>query len=173
MIFKPRGTRLARILAATALMLSVANVSAGVSISAAAPDFTAKTSQGSTLRLKEQQGRVVLVNFWASWCGPCRQEMPHLNRLYERYGPAGFVLVGVNIDDDPKVALDAAALFNIKFPVVLDTDKKVSNLYNMSGMPATLVIDKSGRVRFIHIGYKPGVGVEESYERHIRDLLKE
>lgn len=173
MIVKPHIAIFARFLAATALIVGVGNVSAGVTISAPAPDFTAKTSQGSTLRLKEQQGRVVLVNFWASWCGPCRQEMPHLNRLYDRYRPAGLVMIGVNIDDDPKTALDAASLYGIKFPVVLDTDKKVSNLYNMSGMPATIVIDKSGRVRFFHIGYKPGVGVEESYERHIRDLLKE
>ena len=172
MLTRPR-TRLARLLAATALIFSVASPKAGVSISAPAPDFTVKTSQGPTLRLREQQGKVVLVNFWASWCGPCLQEMPHLNRLYERYAPAGFVLVGVNIDDDAKIGLDAASRFRIKFPVVLDTDKKVSSLYNMSGMPATIIIDKTGRVRFIHIGYQPGSGVEETYERMIKELMRE
>ena len=172
MLPRPR-TNFARLLAATALIFSVASPKAGVSVSAPAPDFTAKTSQGPTLRLREQQGQVVLVNFWASWCGPCLQEMPHLNRLYERYAPAGFVLVGINIDDDPKVGLEAAARFKIKFPIVLDTDKKVSSLYNMGGMPATIIIDKTGRVRFIHIGYKASSGVEESYERKIKELIRE
>ena len=171
----PRRTRthIASLLAATALMFTVPNTAAGVAMSGPAPDFTAKTSRGTTLRLSELQGQVVLVNFWASWCGPCLQEMPHLNRLYERYSPAGFVLVGVNIDDDAKVGLEAASRFKIKFPVVLDTDKKVSSLYNMSGMPATIIIDKTGRVRFVHIGYKPGSGVEESYERMIKELLRQ
>ena len=111
----------------------------------------------------------MLVNFWASWCRPCLQEMPHLYRLLERYAPAGFVLVGVNVDDDAKVGLDAASRFKIKFPVVLDTDKKVSSLYSMSGMPATIIIDKTGRMRSIHIGYELGSGVEERYERMIKE----
>ena len=139
--------------------------------SAAAPDFTLRTMDGPNLRLQEQRGRVVLVNFWATWCGPCRQEMPHLNRLYEKYRASGFMLLGVNVDDDSRKAADLATKLGLKFPVLLDSDKKVSRTYDMSTMPATVVIDRNGRVRYIHRGYRDGY--EATYDAQIRDLLKE
>jgi thiol-disulfide isomerase/thioredoxin len=111
------------------------------------------------------------VNFWATWCGPCRQEMPHLNKLHEKYRASGFVLLGINVDDDPRHAADVAAKLGLKFPVLLDTDKKVSRLYDMSAMPATVVIDRDGRVRYVHRGYRDGY--ELTYDKQIRDLLKE
>ena len=142
-----------------------------VAPAAAAPDFTLRTLGGPNLRLHEQRGQVVLVNFWATWCGPCRQEMPHLNRIYDSYRKSGFVLLGVNIDDDPRAAADLAAKLGLKFPVLLDSDKKVSRVYDMSTMPATLLIDRDGRVRHIHRGYRDGV--EKTYEEQVRALLKE
>jgi peroxiredoxin len=144
---------------------------AAVQLSANAPDFTLRSVAGTNLRLAEQRGQVVLVNFWATWCGPCRQEMPHLNRLYDKYRSSGFVLLGVNIDDDPRAAADLAAKLGLRFPVLLDTDKKVSRVYDMSAMPATLLIDRDGRVRHIHRGYRDGV--EQTYEEQVRSLLKE
>lgn len=136
-----------------------------------APDFTLRTMGGPNLRLHEQRGRVVLLNFWATWCGPCREEMPHLNRLYEKYRTSGFTTLGVNIDDDAAKAAELAAKLGIKFPVLLDTDKKVSKVYDMGGMPATVVIDRDGRVRYVHRGYREGF--EKAYEQQIRELLKE
>ena len=135
-----------------------------------APDFTLRTLGGPNLRLQEQRGQVVLVNFWATWCGPCRQEIPHLNRLYEKYRASGFQLLGVNIDDDARAATELASRLGVKFPVLLDTDKKASRLYDMSAMPATVVIDRDGRVRYLHRGYRDGY--EDLYERQIRELLK-
>lgn len=142
-----------------------------VTASTIAPDFTLRTMGGPNLRLHEQRGRVVLLNFWATWCGPCREEMPHLNRLYEKYRSSGFVTLGVNIDDEPAKAAELAAKLGVKFPVLLDTDKKVSKVYDMGGMPATVVIDRDGRVRFLHKGYREGF--EKTYEQQIRELLKE
>jgi peroxiredoxin len=155
------------------LLLAAAAVTASAAVqpSATAPDFTLRSVGGANLRLAEQRGQVVLVNFWATWCGPCRQEMPHLNRLYDKYRSAGFVLLGVNIDDDPRAAADLAAKLGVHFPVLLDTDKKVSRAYDMSAMPATLLIDRDGRVRHIHRGYRDGV--ERTYEEQVRGLLKE
>jgi len=155
------------------LLLAAAAVTASAAVqpSATAPDFTLRSVGGANLRLAEQRGQVVLVNFWATWCGPCRQEMPHLNRLYDKYRSAGFVLLGVNIDDDPRAAADLAAKLGVHFPVLLDTDKRVSRAYDMSAMPATLLIDRDGRVRHIHRGYRDGV--ERTYEEQVRGLLKE
>jgi peroxiredoxin len=145
--------------------------SGAVAPATAAPDFTLRTMGGPNLRLQEQRGRVVLINFWATWCGPCRQEMPHLNRLYEKYRASGFVLLGVNVDDDKRNAVDVAAKLGLKFPVLLDTDKKVSRLYELSTMPSTVLIDRDGRVKYLHRGYVSGY--EETYDKQIRELLKE
>ncbi len=135
-----------------------------------APDFTLHAMDGPNLRLKEQRGRVVMVNFWATWCGPCRQEMPQLNRLYEKYKASGFVLLGVNVDDDQRKAAEIAAKLGVTFPVLLDTDKTVSKLYDVSTMPSTVIIDRDGKVRYVHRGYL--TGYEDNYEKQIRELLK-
>jgi peroxiredoxin len=164
------ATMLARLLAAASLFcLAAAN--AAIAPNAPAPDFTLKTLQGPNIRLAEQRGRVVLVNFWATWCGPCKQEMPHLNRLYDKYRSSGFVLMGVNVDEDPKVAAGTAGRFGLRFPVLFDADKAVSKLYDLQSMPATVLIDRDGKVRFLHRGYREGL--EEAYDRQIRELVKE
>jgi peroxiredoxin len=160
------GACLAAVLAAAA-----GDANASLAAAARAPDFTLPAVGGANLRLQEQRGRVVLVNFWATWCGPCRVEMPHLNRLYEKYRAAGFVLLGVNIDDEPRKAADLAAKLGLRFPVLLDSEKKVSRLYDLSAMPSTVLIDRDGRVRYIHRGYRDGY--EDIYEKQIRELLKE
>jgi peroxiredoxin len=138
---------------------------------APAPDFTLRALNGPNLRLAEQRGQVVMVNFWATWCGPCRQEMPHLNRLYEKYRGSGFTLLGVNVDDDTYKATELAARLAVKFPVLFDTDKRVSRAYDLSAMPVTVLIDRDGRMRYRHRGYRSGF--EDTYEQQIRELLKE
>ncbi len=161
----------ARWLSAAALAAGASAAVAAATVGAAAPDFTLRALDGPNLRLQEQRGKVVLVNFWATWCGPCRKEMPHLNRLADKYRASGLVLLGVNVDDDVRNATDVAAKLGVKFPVLFDTDKKVSRLYDLNSMPSTLVIDRNGRVRFVHRGYQDGY--EDQYEKQIRDLLKE
>ncbi|MBL0150728.1 MAG: TlpA family protein disulfide reductase [Ideonella sp.] len=145
--------------------------SAELPMHAAAPDFTLRALTGPTLRLAEQRGHVVLVNFWASWCGPCRQEMPQLNRLHDKYRAAGLVLVGVNIDDDPRLAAEVVTRYQLRFPVLLDTDKAVVKRYDLGAMPATVLIDRDGRVRQLHRGYREGL--ELTYDQQIRELIKE
>jgi peroxiredoxin len=97
--------------------------------------------------------------------------MPHLNRLHEKYRSSGFQLLGVNIDDDPSQAQQLAAKLGLRFPVLLDSDKQVSRLYDLTTMPSTVLIDRDGRVRYVHRGYRNGF--EEMYEKQIRELLKE
>ena len=157
------------VLAANAALAGHAH--AAVAAQSNAPDFTLRSTEGRNLRLQEQRGQVVLINFWASWCGPCKQEMPHLNRLHDKYRSAGFVLLGVNIDDDARLGTATAARWGIKFPVLLDADKAVTRQYDLGAMPATVLVDRDGRVRYLHRGYREGT--EEAYERQIRELLKE
>ena len=155
----------------TALALGLPAVQAAVPAASPAPDFTLRTLDGPNLRLLEQRGKVVLLNFWATWCGPCREEMPQLNKLYEKYRPSGFTLLGVNVDEDSRNAAGIAGQLGVKFPVLLDSDKRVSKLYDLSAMPSTVLIDRDGRVRFLHRGYKSGT--ENEYDQQIRTLLKE
>ena len=159
-----------RVVACAVFAVAATTASSAIAPATAAPDFTLHAMSGPNLRLKEQRGRVVMVNFWATWCAPCRQEMPHLNRLYEKYRGAGFVLLGVNVDDDAGKAADVAAKLGVTFPVLLDTEKTVSKLYDVSTMPSTMIIDRDGKVRYVHRGYL--AGYEDNYEKQIRELLK-
>ena len=136
-----------------------------------APDFVLKSASGSNLRLSEYRGDVVMINFWATWCGPCRQEMPLLNDLYLRYKRVGFSLLGVNIDDDSSRAMEMAEELGVSFPVLFDDRKEVSRLYQVEAMPVTVLVDREGKVRHVHLGYKPGY--EEKYLTQIRSLLRE
>ena len=88
-----------------------------------APDFALKSSTGENLRLSEYRGDVVMINFWATWCGPCRQEMPLLDELYTRYERVGFSLLGVNIDDDSRRAMQMIEDLGVSFPVPFDARK--------------------------------------------------
>ena len=136
-----------------------------------APDFALKSSSGDNLRLSEHRGDVVMVNFWATWCGPCRQEMPLLDELYSRYQRVGFSLLGVNIDDNSSKAMNMISELGVSFPVLFDSRKEVSKLYDVDAMPVTVIIDREGTVRYVHQGYKPGY--EEMYLDQIRSLLRE
>jgi len=136
-----------------------------------APDFALKSSTGENLRLSEFRGDVVMINFWATWCGPCRQEMPLLDELYARYQRVGFSLLGVNIDDDSGRAMDMIEELGVNFPVLFDARKEVSKLYEVEAMPVTVIVDRTGTVRYIHHGYKPGY--ENKYLDQIRSLLRE
>lgn len=164
-------SRSIRPLLGAVLLAATGLVSAAAVVGTNAPDFTLKTLNGPNMRLQEQRGKVVLVNFWATWCGPCRKEMPHLNRIADKYRSAGLVLMGVNVDDDVRKAADVAGKLNVNFPVLLDTDKSVSKLYDLNSMPSTMVIDRAGRVRYLHRGYQDGY--ENTYDQQIRELLKE
>ena len=162
--------RLLQASAGGALALVAGRALPAIALSSAAPDFTLRTMGGPNMRLAEQRGRVVMINFWATWCGPCRQEMPQLNRLYEKYKASGFVLLGVNVDDDVRNATDVAAKLAVSFPVLLDTDKAVSKLYDLSTMPSTVLVDRDGKVRYLHRGYL--AGYEDTYDKQVRELLK-
>ncbi|MDY0005650.1 MAG: TlpA disulfide reductase family protein [Spongiibacteraceae bacterium] len=136
-----------------------------------APDFTLKSNSGKNLRLSELRGQVVMINFWASWCGPCRQEMPILDALHKRYAKAGFSVLGVNVEQDSGLADQLLKDIPVSFPVLYDPDSVVSKLYAVDAMPSTVMVDRDGRMRYLHRGYKPGY--EDDYRDQIVELLSE
>lgn len=164
--------KIRKLLAGCALMVLAAGSLASSGLTGQpAPDFALKSSTGENLRLSEYRGDVVMINFWATWCGPCRQEMPLLDELYTRYERVGFNLLGVNIDDDSGRAMDMIRELGVSFPVLFDARKEVSRLYDVDAMPVTVLVDREGNVRHIHEGYKPGY--EQTYLDQVRSLLRE
>ena len=136
-----------------------------------APDFTLKSRGGDNLRLAEQRGNIVLVNFWASWCGPCREELPKMEALQQSYQDLGFTVLAVNVDDHPSKADVLLDDVKVTFPVLYDTQGRVSQQYDVSAMPTTVIIDRDGKARLTHKGYKSGD--ERKYEKAIKLLLRE
>jgi len=136
-----------------------------------APAFSLPSRDGNTVALAQYKGQVVMLNFWASWCGPCRQEMPLLNDIYKKYNKMGFTLIGVNVEPDRKSAEAWLKETPVTFPVLFDTQSKVSQLYSVPGMPTTVFIDRKGNVRLLHQGFRPGD--ENQYLDEIRNLVRE
>jgi peroxiredoxin len=153
----------------TALIVSLPAVAGGGS--GPAPQFTLNARGGNSLSLSQYKGQVVMLNFWASWCGPCRQEMPLLENIYKKYNKMGFTMIGVNVEPDSKAADDWLKQTPVSFPVIYDKDSTVSKAYDVSGMPSTVIIDRKGNIRVLHRGYKPGD--ENEYLDSIRTLVRE
>jgi peroxiredoxin len=151
-------------------------------ISGKMPDFTLASVQGNNVRLEELRGQVVMLNFWATWCGPCRQEMPALEALYKKYNKAGFTILGINIENSnnasKKSEIDKFVKEkNLTFPILYDNKKVVTTtlekqfLKKNMGMPTTVFLDRSGNARFVHEAYKPGD--EKKYKKMAKTLLRE
>lgn len=135
------------------------------------PDFTLASLQGDNLRLAEQRGDVIMLNFWASWCGPCRKEMPLLDELHERYEAAGFKVWGVNVDSSRADAEQMLQRIPVDFPILFDSAGSVSKLYGVDAMPSSVFIDRDGNVRHIHRGYRDGDAA--AYKKIIKELIRE
>lgn len=161
--------------AAVAVLLSLTLATATEAASPAentpAADFTLKSREGSNRRLSEERGNIVIVNFWASWCGPCREELPAFEEMYQEYADLGVEILGVNVDDDSSKADVLLKDIEVSFPVLYDPDGQVSELYDVSAMPTTVMIDRDGTTRLIHKGYKSGD--EKQYEKAIKMLLRD
>jgi peroxiredoxin len=144
---------------------------AGSETGGPAPAFTLTTVNGDSATLSQYKGQVVMLNFWATWCGPCQQEMPLLDQMYRKYKPAGFTLIGVNVDKDAPPVRQLLDRKPVGFPVLLDPASQVSKAYHVDEMPSTVLIDRKGNVRYLHRGYKPGD--ENEYQDRIRQLIRE
>lgn len=117
-----------------------------------APPVAFEDLSGRPLTLRELRGNVIFVNFWATWCGPCRTEMPTLENLYRTYRGRGFVVVGVNFKESARDARALAQNLRLSFPVVLDPDGAASEAFRVRGLPVSFLLDREGRVLWRAIG---------------------
>jgi peroxiredoxin len=136
-----------------------------------APDFVLRGLDGRNLRLSEFRGQVVLVNFWTRSDGDSRQQMPALDRINTTYQRAGLVVLGVSVDDDLRRSKEFAAAMNVSYPLLFETGTQIGKDYLLQKMPMTILMDRSGVVRYSAVGFKRGD--ERVYVDQIRGLLRE
>lgn len=134
-------------------------------------DFTAVLADGSTFTLSEHEGTVILLNFWATWCGPCVGEMPAFPMLLEKYGD-DLTLVAVDLGEDAGTVESFLSRNSYEFPVALDVDGSIGSLYPTDGIPYTVLIGRDGKIAFIHLGAAKADVMYESYCSEIDTLLE-
>jgi len=118
-----------------------------------APAFALPNAKGDTVALERMRGKVVYVDFWASWCGPCRRSFPWMNEMQQKYGARGLVVVGVNVDKKRGDAERFLAQIPANFTIVFDEAGAAPNAYGVKGMPSSYVIDARGNVTFVERGF--------------------
>ena len=118
----------------------------GVEVGDDAPDFSLMSDRGQTIQLQDFRGKLLVLNFWATWCPPCLEELPSLNRFHERLASQGVVVLGVSIDEDADLYRQFLKKAGVQFPTVLDPGRKVMHGYGTFKVPETYFIDKQGKV---------------------------
>ena len=128
-----------------------------------APDFALQDLEGQTVTLSDLRGSPVMLNFWATWCGPCRHEMPFIQQIYEEWLDKGLVLLTINLRETPAKVEEFMQSNGLSFPALLDRDGSVSLEYNVSGIPTTFFIDKDGIIQEKRIGSFSSAAEIEDY----------
>jgi thiol-disulfide isomerase/thioredoxin len=140
-----------------------------IAIGSPAPDFVLKTLDGGQVRLSDFAGRPVLLNFWASWCGPCRQEMPEIIDAYDAHRSTGLIVLAIDntqldIIDDVRAFVDE---FQLPFPVPLDEKGEAAEAYSILGLPTSVFVDRAGIVRGVNVGPM----TTDVIEKHLAEIL--
>jgi len=136
-----------------------------------APDVTLHSDAGAVVRLSDYKGKVVLVDFWASWCASCKTSFPALDALYREYQPRGFEVLAVNLDEERRAADSFLSAHPHRMTVLFDPKGASPGAFGVKGMPTSYMIDRSGAIRFTHMGYSGNAAV--NYRKEIAQLLAE
>lgn len=129
------------------------------------------SAQTTALDLGAYKGKVVYIDFWASWCGPCRQSFPWMNTLYHQKTDQGLVIIAVNVDQEPALADAFIKELNPTFPIIFDTAGALATAFKVTAMPSAFIVDRDGAVRFKHLGFHQAK--RSQYEQEIQQLLDE
>ena len=135
--------------------------------SEAAPDFELQTLEGESIRLADYRGKVVLIDFWATWCQPCRRQVPHLKSLYTELRPSGFEIVGIAVGDREESVRKFVAQAQIEYPVTMGTDEVVTAFGNFTTIPTVFLVDRNGKIARRYTGLQD----RQVLESHIRRAL--
>ncbi len=139
-------------------------------IGEAAPAFTLKDMKGNAVTLESFKGKVVFLDFWATWCGPCKEEFPELDAIYKKYGKDGFEVVGISVDKSESNVAEFLKKRPVSFSILTNTKGDVAEAYGLPGMPTGFIIDKGGVIRYRHAGFSKAF--LPVYEKEIVELLK-
>jgi cytochrome c biogenesis protein CcmG, thiol:disulfide interchange protein DsbE len=131
----------------------------------AAPDFTVQTLDGEAVKLSDLKGQPVVLNFWASWCGPCRKEMPDLEAVYQKYKENGLQVIGVNVGDSKVAVSNFQSQVQTTFPLWLDLKEEAQQSYKILPIPATFFVDRNGTIRAIYQFQMSGAQIESEVLR--------
>lgn len=169
---KPPMPRSRMVAVGFALFLAIAgaHTALALDVGSRAPEIGRKDLSGRSIRIGDFRGKVVLVDFWASWCAPCREEMPVLERLYRRYRSRGLVIVGVSVDRTEGNIRGFLRRTRVSFPIVHDPEHQIANRYRPPRMPSSYLIDKRGIVRYVHAGFRASDA--ERFADEIEQLLR-
>lgn len=146
-----------RLLTTGIFLFSVSLESFAVDVGATPPAFSLPALKNATvdnISLDAYKGKVVYVDFWASWCGPCRQSLPILNDIRAKYHAKGFEVIAINIDENKADAMGFLAKYPVDYPIAADPKSKTPEMYKIKGMPTAYIIDRKGKVRHVHEGFK-------------------
>ncbi len=152
-------------------VLLISSSAAALSIGDEPPPVVMRDTTGAELDLRSLDGKVILVDFWASWCGPCRREMPFLQKLHERYARDGLVVVGVSIDKSTKKMNKFLRSTPVTFRIVHDPEVEVASKYELETVPSSYLIGRDGRIRSVHEGFEEDDAA--TLEAHVKRLLAE
>jgi len=130
-----------------------------------APDFTLSDPSGGTVHLRDLRGKVVLLDFWATWCPPCRELMPHIQKLHEQWTAKGLTILGLDVGEDAATVAKFAKEQSYTFPLLLDAEPQVTSRYFVQAYPTTFVIDRAGRIAFRDMGYRGPADLQAAVEK--------
>lgn len=167
-------SKLLKPLAIAGSLILALNTSSALAVSAGekAPEFKIpRLESKGMISLKQFRGKVVYVDFWASWCGPCRQSLPALNDIRKEFRKKGFEVIAINLDEERDDAMEFLKEFPVAYPTARDTSGKVPEAYGLVGMPTAYLVDKKGNVQLVHEGFKES-DIEELKQK-ITTLLRQ
>ena len=151
----------------------VADTPPGAGVGQPAAPFSLEQLGGGTFTLADHKGKVVVLDFWATWCGPCVAGLPVVTSVTKEYAPKGVVFAAVNLEEDPKLVAEFMKKKGWEFTVALDSDSAVSNLYGVTGIPHSVIIDKQGVIRHVQVGFGGAAQAEKQLREELDELIAE